>query len=180
MSQKIKISELPYKIRQSIPKSIKAFSDEYSLEDLPSDIRYQVEEFLSRDKSISYSVLYDAICEISEYGDFIAINDVYNLVVEYLKNYLQISQDSYPFDPSFYSELKHYLHKKNTSLQYRLVSNEINQIVDSISEDLDLPIELIDLEIKNRSINGGGVEIYAMASIRINNVEKQFNISLPT
>lgn len=173
MENTITISSLPSSIRSQIPYSIKKFSDEYNFSDLPYNIQELVRDYLELKKDVEYDLVYDLNPSVSVYGDFTTLKNIYELVVEYLKNYLKIGRESYPFDPTFYSKLKEYIQKRDTNLQQRLVTSEIQNIISSISEDLSIPISINELNIFQE--NNGYV---ARIKLEINNVVKPISINV--
>lgn len=173
MENIITISTLPSSIRSQIPYSIKKFSNEHNFSDLPYNIQEIVRDYLESKKDVEYDLVYDVNPKISIYGDFTTLENIYDLVIEYLKNYLSIGKESYPFDPNFYSKLKEYIQKRDTNLQHKLVSAEIQNIVDSISEDLSIPISVSELNIFRE--NNGYV---AKVKLKINNTVSPVSINV--
>ena len=49
---------------------------------------------------------------------------------------------TYPFDVTFGSRLKEYLQTKDTNLMNMLISNELNNIVNTLTNDYNLPISI--------------------------------------
>jgi len=143
----VKISELPLNVQSKIPYSIRTYKDEYELEDLPSTIRNIIEEYFGHTAEIQYESVFDCIPGLSEYGDFLTIETIKTLVLEYLQNYFMVFPEDYPFDPNFGSRLKKYLHMRDTSLQQTLINNEVQNIVRVISSDLDILIQIEEVKI---------------------------------
>lgn len=172
---KIKLSELPSDIIKEIPLSLRTYKDEYQLTELPSNVVFLIEEYLEREQSVTYARVYDCKPIASLYGDLETIQNVHDLVLEYLKNYLMISPADYPFDPIFGCRLKYHLQTKDTSIRQILVSNEVQNIVRVISEDLKVPITINELKILKTSL-GMSVAYDIKLGILINNTPR--NLSL--
>jgi hypothetical protein len=170
------ISELPNNIRSKIPNSIKSYKDEYELEGLPVSIRNIISSYLTHKLNVTYGTVFDCVPSISEYGDFSTISNVKNLVLEYLKNYFLVSPEDYPFDPLFGSRLKRYLHMRDTSLQQTMIGNEVKNIIDVISADLDVLIEVTSVNIL--PISGGAFVDYKIeVKVKINDVEYSLTLA---
>lgn len=179
MTETIKISELPPDIQKRLPYSIRKFSDEYTVSELPADIREIVEEHTHQEREeVDYELSFDLTPNISYYGDLNVLNNVYELVVEYLKNYLQIYPETYPFDPGFGCELKYHLMAKDTYLRQTKVSNEIDRIANTISNDLNVSVKLQNVSIDKTTTDGYNVVYNTRINILINNVEKVINITI--
>ena len=174
----IKISELPLDIQKEIPMSIRTFRDEYELSDLPNDIQFLIEDYLIHKKNVEYNLVLDATPYISPYGDFIVIDNIHTLVLEYLKQYLQIQPNDFPFDPLFGSSLKTHLQKRDTKLRQILVNNEIKNITKVIATDLNINIKISNLKIQKSSGNSIDVIYTIILKILINNVEKQMVLEI--
>ena len=111
--------------------------------------------------------MFDCTPNISEYGDFTTIQNVRELVLEYLKNYFLTFPEDYPFDPFFGSRLKKFLHMRDTSLQQTFIGNEVSNIVNVISADLGILIEIEDINIE--PISGGSHTDYKISiKVKIN------------
>jgi hypothetical protein len=179
-SYKVKLSELPQELQDQIPYSILTHKDEYTLGELPYQIQYLIQEYFKYRKMVDYTgLVLDCKLEITKYGDFLVIDNYYDLVCEYFKSYLLTSVTSYPFDPFFGSRLKSYLMKRDTSLQYTLLHSEIQNIADSLSRDLSIPVVAEKIEVKKASTTGMDVTYNAVIVLKINNVLKQLNIQVP-
>jgi hypothetical protein len=148
----IDLNLLPIDILKQIPYSIRSKKDKYNINNLPKYIQYLIKEYKTNLKEVEYTNLLDANLNISKYGDFTNIDNYFDLVVEYLKNYLLLVKGQYPFDPLFYSNLKYYIQTKDTSLQYTLVSNEINRIIGILSTDLNISIKVKSLNINKPNV----------------------------
>jgi hypothetical protein len=174
----VNISELPISIQNQIPYSIRTKKDIYELTELPYNLQYLIKDYLKKAKTISYNNLYDMLPDIKNTGDFSTITNYFDLVIEYLKNYLMLSKGQYPFDPQFYSKLKTYIHTKDTSTQYTLVVNEIKNIVNILSTDLSIPINIKNVEIKNSNISNIESVYFVNIEITVNNISKKLALEL--
>lgn len=174
----INISELPISIQNQIPYSIRTKKNNYNINELPYNIQYIVKNYLTKTSTIEYNVIYDSLPDILKTGDFKVISDYYSLVVEYLKNYLNLVKGQYPFDPLFYSKLKYYIQTKDTSTQYTLVSNEINRIANILSKDLFIPIYIQNIKINKINTTNIDVTYQINIDLLINNISKNVNIDI--
>lgn len=172
------ISKLPISIQNQIPYSIRTKKDEYNINELPYNIQYIIKNYLNKTSTIEYNVIYDALPDILKIGDFKIISDYYSLVIEYLKNYLNLTKGQYPFDPLFYSKLKYYIQTKDTSTQYTLVVNEINRIVNILSKDLSMPIYIKNIKINKINTTNIDVTYQINIDVLINNISKNVNIDI--
>lgn len=174
----ISLSSLPLNIQNKIPYSIRTKKDTYPLKKLPKNIQYYITEYYRKQVSFEYDILFDVKPYPSKIEDFESIQNYYDLVVEYLKNYLQLSRGQYPFDPSFYSRLKTYVQTKDTSTQYTLVSNELNRIVRIISTDLNIPVELEEMRIDKSNKTDVSITYNLFIQVKVNNMIKEMTVSL--
>jgi hypothetical protein len=172
------ISKLPMSIQNQIPYSIRTKKDEYDINELPYNIQYIIKNYLNKTSTIEYTILYDVLPDILKIGDFKVISDYYSLVIEYLKNYLNLTKGQYPFDPLFYSKLKYYIQTKDTSTQYTLVVNEINRIANILSKDLSIPIYIKNVKINKINTTNIDVTYQINIDLLINNISKNVNIDI--
>lgn len=150
MSQTIvSLPSLPKEVQEQIPMSIRSASDKYYLNELPPKIQELVREHLKKEVQVTYKKAYDLKANVSKYSDFEVLNTAKMTVVEYLKNYLQITPGSYPFDPTFGCKLKMHLQTRDTALRRLLVADEINGVVNALSSDLGLPITVNNISINS-------------------------------
>ena len=178
-NQTIRISELPLDVQQRLPYSIRKFADEYNLSDLPADIRQIVQSYVHVDRETpDQDLVFDTTPNISHYGDLSTIINIYDLVVEYMKNYLQTYPNTYPFDPSFGCELKYHLLAKDTYLRQTKVSSEIDRIANIVSSDLNVSIKLQNVDINKTTSNGYDSTYNIKIQLLINNIEKDINMSV--
>ncbi len=171
------IDQLPQHIQKQIPLSIRTYKNEYELNTLPSEIQFIVKDYLILDDEINYGVIFDIRPEVSEYGDFETIKTVYSVVLEYLKNYFLTLPGDYPFDPSFGSKMKTYLHTKDTSLRQTMISSEIDSIVNVVKADLGVKITIINVSMKKKE-DGSAVEYYIVIELKINDNKMNMNFNV--
>lgn len=176
-STEINISELPLDIQTKLPYTIRTYKDLYVYGDLPYDIQEIIKNYYERKKEVGYNQYLDCIPEISQYGDFKVITSIYELVTEYLKNYLLINIRHYPFDPTFGCKLKTYLQKLDTDVQYRLIYNEIENISRILSSDLSIPIEVKDVTVNKSASANDMVEYNCTIILKINNQQKSLTLT---
>jgi hypothetical protein len=174
----IDLSLLPKDILSQIPYSIRSKKNKYKIDELPKNIQYIIKDYKSNLKTIEYNDLFDFNLYISKYGDLTKIDNYFDLVIEYLKNYLLLVKGQYPFDPLFYSHLKYYIQTKDTSLRYTLISNEIDRIVNILSQDLNIPIIVRNLDIKRSDITNSSVEYNIDIDIEVNKIIKKLHLEM--
>jgi hypothetical protein len=175
----VKLSELPRDIQNKIPYSIRSKKDIYELNQLPFNIQYYINDYYEKQHSVEYGVVFDTTPYQSNVEDFETITNYYDLIVEYLKNYLIISKGQYPFDPLFYSRLKKYVQTKDTSLQYTLINDEINRIINILTSDLNgVSVKLKKFEIDKSNPTGSSITYNVLIRVEINNTPKSLTISL--
>jgi len=174
----VQLSKLPIDIQRKIPYSLRTKKDIYELEKLPYNIQYLVTEYYERQSTVNYNVAFDIVPYESNLQDFEVIDNYYDLVVEYISNYLIITRGQYPFDPTFYSRLKYYIHTKDTATQHTLVNNEIRRIVKIVSSDLELPILVENLNIVRSESQGNNITYIVYLTVKINNTPKEIKLRL--
>ena len=167
----VDLNKLPKSIISKIPYSIRAFKNIYNINTLPLEIQYLIRDYLETQNEINYdNTVYDFIPIITEYGDLTPINDKKILVLEYLKNYLQILKGSYPFDIHFGSALKNQLQTRDTSIRKMLISNEIVNITNILSRTHNIEIIIKTIDIQNIS-HLDRVEYYVKIVIAVDKIE---------
>jgi hypothetical protein len=145
---KINLKKLPKHIYNQFPYSIRSYKDEYDLQELPFDLRDLIEEFLNKDKTFSTrDTIYDAFSNVSPYGDLLPIKTKTELFIEYLTNYVKIGPRAYPFDATFYCDIKRHLQTKDTALRQKLISKEVSNIIRTVSSDLDISVDVIEIVV---------------------------------
>lgn len=150
MRQQVQISNLPKEIQYQIPLSIRSIKDIYYLDELPPKERQIIKKYLETKIDISYKdPIYDIIPRISMYSDFYTLKTIKDTISNYLTNYFQTNPGSYPFDPAFGCKLKYQLHTKDTQLRKIIISDQINEIVNIMTSDLNIPIVVKTIEINN-------------------------------
>ena len=176
INQEIILSKLPIDIQNRIPYSLRTKKDTYKLSSLPFNIQYFITKYLDKQKTVEYDVVFDTLPYQSKLEDFEIINNLYDLVVEYIKNYFLISKGTYPFEPMFYSKLRYYIQTKDTSTQYTLVNNEVNRIVGVVSSDLNIPVSVKNLKIDKSSLTNTDIVYNIMIEIEVNNTPKNIQL----
>ncbi|GEM_PF-2230303 len=172
----VDLSKLPKSIQRQIPLSLRTFKDVYDLEELPVRIQYIIRQYFEKQLDVKYKVVYDFKSTISKYNDFQTIENVTDLIVEYLKNYLLILPGTYPWDPTFGSRLKFQLQTRDLNLRQTLISNEINNIIQVIADQVDADIVVEDMQIIPTSM-GANTEYSVVILLKINNEQrKQINV----
>jgi len=174
----VRLSDLPIDIQRKIPYSIRTKNDIYQIDKLPYDIQYIITKHYERQSFVNYDVSFDIVPYQSKLEDFEVINNYYDLVVEYIRNYLMITKGQYPFDPGFCSYLKYYIHTKDTNVQHTLVNNEVRRIVAIISSDLDLPVFVEHLNILKNEQEGTNVTYIVNLLVKINNTPKEIRLRI--
>jgi len=177
-TMEVTLSSLPLSIQTQIPYSIRTRKDIYKLVKLPINVQYLVKDYITSLKSVSYDVIFDTTPDIVPTGDFKVIDNYFDLVVEYLKNYLMLVKGQYPFDPLFYSKLKYYIQTTDTSTRYTLVNSEVNRIASVLSSDLNIPIQVVNISINQTSISGESVTYHVSITLKVNNETKQLSIDV--
>lgn len=158
----INLESLPLNIYKKIPLSIKTYKKEYELEELPYDIQKLIGE-VKQAKTIKYSSnVYDFDCDISEYGDYITIDNLRKLVITYMMNYMRTMNGEYPFNGSIGSNVKKLLQKKDTTTQRLFMTEEFNKMVKMFASSVDSRIV-----VKNFDISKGGNNVATEYSVDI-------------
>lgn len=174
----VTISDLPENILKKLPLSIKSFKNIYDIDELPVPIRYLVEDYLKSDRKLTYKKVYDITPELMEIGDFKTINNLEDLILQYLKNYFMTSPDTYPFDATYSCKLKQYLHTKDVMLRQSLIMSEAKNLASSISLDLNANIDITDISVKQVIESNQNASYNVNISIKINNRTKTFILSM--
>jgi len=171
----IDITTLPKTVQQQLPMSIRSFKNIYEFSDLPIRVQHIIKEYQDNLPDIVYNNAFDLIPEISEYSDFEVINNIVNLVTEYLKNYLVVLPGAYPFDPIFGCTLKYHLQTRDTELRETLIVAEVNRIINVIESLLN--VSIVVNSIKSDPISMGSyTEFNVNVDLSINNVHKTINM----
>lgn len=167
----VKLSTLPEEIRDKIPISMLLEKDEYELSALPPEIQGLVIDFmLDKPSDISYSGgLYDFRPRETPYNDLEPL-DLKSAVIEYFKNYISVSKGSYPFDVTYGTEIRKYLQMKDISLVKTLLSNELKNIVDALSNTYNLNIKILSSRImKNDDVAANYAEYVLEVVVKVDN-----------
>ncbi len=173
----VDFTKLPLSIRRQIPLSLRSYKDVHVLEDLPVVIQYLIRNYLEKNFEITYKTVFDIKPIISKYSDFETVDNISDLISDYLKNYLLILPNSYPWDPMFGCQLKYQLQTRDTNLRQTLINTEINNIVNVIAADIGAEINIEEINIIPIS-TGGNTEYTARVVLKINNDQhKQINMT---
>jgi len=121
---------------------------------------------------VNYDVCFDIKPDISKYSDFVTVDNVTDLVADYLKNYLMIVPGSYPFDPHFGCRLKYQIQTRDVNLRQTLITSEINNIVNAISIETGADVVVENVEIIPTS-TGSSTEYNATILLKINNSQRK-------
>lgn len=175
----INISELPKEVQVKIPLTIRTLQQVYEYDELPSPIRKLIDPYIKKHTDIDYDVLYDIYPEISEFGDLQIVTDLKSLVVEYLRTYLLISPNDYPTDSTFGCRLKQYLNVRDTQTKRTLIQNEIENIINVLTVDLQTKIKLDSVYIETTS-PGAYTEYHITINIYIESEPVEITLSVNT
>lgn len=168
----VDFSKLPSDIRRKIPLSLRSYSNIHTLEELPLKIQYIIKNYFEKVSNVNYDVSFDVSPTISKYSDFKSFDNLTDLSSEYLKNYLLILPETYPFDPYFGSILRYQVQTRDVNLRKTLITAEINNIIESVSTDIDVDIDVESVEIIPTS-TGASTEYSATIFLKINNDQKK-------
>lgn len=172
----VDLSKLPLSIRRQIPISLRSYKDVHVFEELPVTIQYIIRNYFEKTLQVEYDVVFDIQPEISKYSDFASYDNLTDLVVEYLKNYLLILPETYPFDPYFGSKLKYQVQTRDLNLRQTFITTEINNIVKVVASEVGADIDVEKVEIVPTS-TGSSTEYNASIVLKINNDQrKQINV----
>ncbi|HQF36909.1 MAG TPA: hypothetical protein PLL26_04695 [Candidatus Dojkabacteria bacterium] len=173
----VDLSKLPISIQRQIPLSLRSYKNVHVLEELPVTVQYIIRKYLEKTLSVVYDVSFDIRPDISKYSDFVSYDNLTDLLVEYLKNYLLILPESYPWDPYFGSRLKYQVQTRDLNLRQTIITSEINNIVRVISLEVGIDVTVESVEIVPTS-TGSSTEYNATILLKINNDQrKKINMS---
>jgi hypothetical protein len=172
MTMEVDFTKLPISIQRQIPISLRSYKNIHVFEELPIVVQYIIRNYFEKELSVSYNVSYDLKPEISKYSDFTSIDNLSDLVVEYLKNYLVILPESYPFDPEFGCRLKYQVQTKDLNLRKTLITSEINNIVNVVAAETGADVEVESAEVIPTS-TGSNTEYNAVIMLKINNDQRK-------
>ena len=171
----VDLSKLPISIRRQIPLSLRSYKNVHVFEELPVTIQYIIRNYFERTQSVTYDVSFDIKPEISKYSDFRSFDNLTDLITEYLKNYLLIVPESYPWDPYFGSKLKYQVQTRDLNLRQTLISSEINNIVKAIAADVGAKIDVLNVQLIPIS-TGASTEYTATINLKINDQKKKITM----
>jgi len=148
MISEINFSTLPKDVLSKIPLSLRTTKDVHNFDELPTEIQYLLKSYTDNASvELDYSNGYDFKPEISIYNDAEIISSSKETITEYLQNHLRIVIGSYPFDVNIGSKLKHHLQTKDTSLRETLLSNELYNIIQAMSNQYGVDISIVKSEV---------------------------------
>lgn len=168
----VDFSKLPIDIRRQIPLSLRSYGNIHVLEELPLKIQYIIKNYFEKVSKVDYVVSFDINPDISKYSDFKSFDNLTDIASEYLKNYLLILPETYPFDPYFGSKLRYQVQTRDLNLRKTLITAEINNVIESVSTDIDVDIDVESVEIIPTS-TGSSTEYSATIFLKINNDQKK-------
>lgn len=148
MISEIDFSTLPKDVLSQIPLSLRTAKDVHQFKELPTKIQYLLKSYVDNASAkLDYSKVYEFKPEISIYNDAETLSSSKETIIEYLQNYLKIMIGSYPFDVNIGSRLKQHLQTKDTSLRETLLSNELYNIIQAMSNEYDVDINIIESKV---------------------------------
>ncbi len=173
----VNFTTLPISIQRQIPLSLRSYKDVHVFEELPVTIQYIIRDYFEKFVSVEYSVSFDLKPQISKYNDYLSFDNLTDLISEYLKNYLLILPETYPFDPYFGSRLKYQVQTRDLNLRQTLITSEVNNIVKAVAAEVNADITVEAVEIVPVSM-GAYTEYNATIVLKLNNDQKkQININ---
>lgn len=137
---KVTLTDLPLKIQQQLPMSIRSYKNIYDVDELPPRERDIIRDYLTKVVDVAYGRVFDVKPKISKYADLQTLETVKDTIGEYLRNYFFTAPTDYPFDPLFGCKLKYYIQTRDTALRKTLISEEVNKVVGVLATDLKIPI----------------------------------------
>lgn len=144
----IDFTELPKEVLDQIPYSIKTKKTKYVVNELPLEIQYLLDKYFNNKlPTITYEDALDFKFDISKYSDLGIYSDTFELLENYLSNYLLTRLKSYPYDVEFGCALKDQLMMLDTSLRQTYIANEIKMVAATLSSDLNLNIQITNFSI---------------------------------
>lgn len=177
MESTINFNDLPKHVLQKIPLSLRIAKDVHSFDELPNEIQYLLANYeANTPNEIDYSNVIELEPDISIYNDFQTLRTTKKAIMEYLSNHLQTLIGSYPYDVTEGSGLKFHLQTKDETLRNTLISNEINLIIDALSNNYQMDITIVNndyqrVEYEDRT------EIHLLLTIKVDDEEFSVTIS---
>jgi len=129
----ITLSALPPNVLSQIPISLRVNKTNLNYDTLPRNLQLLLIDYIESIYSKPPNTSLEFISELGEYGDWFGLSSTRDVVLEYIQNWFKIPFGSYPFDPTFGTRLKTYLHTKDTSLRNQLINNEMRVIENLIN-----------------------------------------------
>ncbi len=173
----IKLDSLPLFIYQKLPLTIKARKNEYELNELPFEIQNLLNEYIEKDKIKYENKVYDGINFISEYGDLKVIDNIVDLILEYIKNYFKTNRGEYPFNGVVGSNIKRLLNKKDTVLQNLLVNEEMQDMIKTfnMNKSFGNKVSVKDAKV-GKKVYEGYIEYNIEISILVDDQLRNINV----
>jgi len=171
MENIVNINSLDFSIQKQIPPSIRLKYNNIpvSINDLPIEIASLLSEYKEDTfEEIKYNDVFDIIPKLSIYDDFVVIDNIKDLVIEYFLTNLATSLGSYPFDPTRGNKLKSYLGERDLEDTKHLIREELNNIAETITESIGHRVKVSSMDI-DKSSNLGSVTYFLSIGVKINN-----------
>ena len=168
----VDFTTLPISIQRQIPLSLRSYKDVHVFEELPVTIQYIIRDYFEKYVSVNYPVAFDIKPQISKYNDYESYDNLTDLISEYLKNYLLVLPETYPFDPYFGSRLKYQVQTRDLNLRQTLITSEINNIIKAVATEINADIDVEAVEIVPTSM-GASTEYNVTILLKLNNDQKK-------
>jgi hypothetical protein len=144
----INLDDLPQSVLNQVPLSIQIEGPILELDDLPTDIKYLLQNYVEyTPTTINYNTVYDIEPTLSVYNDFKTVVTKKKLITDYFKNYLEVKVGQYPFDVLEGTRLKEHLQTRDTSLRRSLIATDINKAKKVLSQDYNIDIKINKTEL---------------------------------
>lgn len=149
MISEIDLRTLPKDVLSKLPLSLRISKHIHIFNELPIEIQYLLNSYIeNKYHDLNYVDVYDFKPDISVYNDAEPLITNRKTVIEYLMNYLNTVIGSYPFDVNIGNSLKLHLQTKDTSLRQTLLSNELYNIIQSMSNNYNIKIDIVSSSVK--------------------------------
>jgi hypothetical protein len=148
----ININNLDKSLLLKIPLSIRLNLIDGILDTalLPIEIRYELRNIETQTVNAPFSdkKTIDLIPIFSVYTDFKTITLKNVAVAEYVKNFLQIDNGDYQFDPTFGTNIKELVHRLDTETAKTAINMELKGISETLSESFNVLIKILTSNIR--------------------------------
>jgi hypothetical protein len=176
----INIKDIPPDIIDKIPLSIilNIKDDIIDTDKLPFKVAYESRNCIADDTNIPivFGSSIDITPEFSIYNDFKNIKSKALAVTEYVRSLFNINKGSYPFDPTFGTDIKKYINTKETTVRNMIIENELRNIADGLSYSFDIPIKLNRINISNVE-NNASITYNMEIEMNVGGVNTNFKVS---